>query len=126
MLIERYVTAEIVRPFAAGLGMLAVVFVAFSTAVRLSEAASGQIPPDAVLQLILLSTLIAFEVLIPTTLYLAILFAIGRLHRDSEMAALAAAGVGEHRILRPVLLLGLGCAVLVALLSLYGRPWAYA
>jgi lipopolysaccharide export system permease protein len=126
MLIERYVTAEIVRPFAAGLGMLAVVFMAFSTAVRLSEAASGQIPPDAVLQLILLSTLIAFEVLIPTTLYLAILFAIGRLHRDSEMAALAAAGVGEQRILRPVLLLGLGCGVLVALLSLYGRPWAYA
>lgn len=126
MLIERYVTAEIVRPFAAGLGMLAVVFVAFSTAVRLSEAASGQIPPDAVLQLILLSTLIALEVLIPTTLYLAILFAIGRLHRDSEMAALAAAGVGERRILKPVLLVGMGCAALVALLSLYGRPWAYA
>lgn len=126
MLIERYVTAEIARPFAAGLAILAVVFVAFTAAVKLSDAASGEIAPAVVLQLILLSTLIALEVLVPTTLFLAILFAVGRLHRDSEMAALAAAGVGEWRVLRAVILIGALAALFVSLLSLYGRPWAYA
>lgn len=126
MLIERYVTSEIVRPFTAGLGILATVFIAFSAAVKLSEAASGEIAPSVVLQLIFLNTLIAMEVLVPTTMFLAILFAIGRLHRDSEMAALSAAGVSEARILRAVAKLALLCAVAVALLSVYARPWAYA
>ena len=63
MLIERYVTAEIARPFAAGLGILTVVFIAFTAAVKLADAASGAIPASAVMELIVLSTLIAQEVL---------------------------------------------------------------
>jgi lipopolysaccharide export system permease protein len=125
MLIERYVTAEIARPFAAGLGLLVAVFVAFTVAMKLSDAAAGAIAPAAVVQLVALSTLVALEVLVPSTLYLATLFAIGRLHRDSEMAALAAAGVSEHRILRAVLIVG-GCAAIVVwVLSVHLRPWAY-
>jgi lipopolysaccharide export system permease protein len=126
MLIERYITSEVIRPFAAGLAMLAVVFVAFSAAVRLSEAASGEIASSVVAQLIFLNTLIAMEVLVPTTLFLAILSTIGRLHRDSEMAALSAAGVSEARILRAVGKPALICAIVVGLLSVYARPWAYA
>ena len=41
MLIERYVSAEILKPFAAGLGLLAIIFVAFSTAIKLTDAAAG-------------------------------------------------------------------------------------
>lgn len=126
MLIDRYVTAEIARPFAAGLGILVTVFVAFTAAMKLADAASGAIAPTAVMQLVGLSTLVALEVLVPSTLYLAILFALGRLHRDSEMAALSAAGVSEKRILRAVLMLGVGAALLVWLLSVQLRPWAYA
>ena len=126
MIIERYITSEIVRPFAAGLAILATVFIAFSAAVKLSEAASGEIAAHVVAQLIFLSTLIAMEVLVPTTLFLAILFSIGRLYRDSEMAALSAAGVSEASVLRAVGKLALLCAIAVALLSVFARPWAYA
>ena len=77
MLIERYLTTEIVKPFLAGLLILVTVFIAFSAAVRLADAASGEIAAAAVTQLIILSTLASMEVLVPTTLYLAILFAIG-------------------------------------------------
>jgi lipopolysaccharide export system permease protein len=126
MLIERYVTAEIARPFAAGLGILVTVFVTFTAALKLSDAAAGAIAPAAVMQLVTLSTLVALEVLVPSTLYMAILFAIGRLHRDSEMAALAAAGISERRVLRAVMLVGLVAALLVWALSVHVRPWAYA
>jgi len=126
MLIERYITSEIARPFAAGVAMIVAVFVAFSAAVKLADAASGEIASSVVMQLIFLNTLIAMEVLIPTTLFLAILFAVGRLHRDSEMAALSAAGVSEASVLRSVGKLALACAAVVSLLSVYARPWAYA
>jgi len=126
MLIERYVNAEILKPFAAGLGLLAIIFVAFSTAIKLTDAAAGELASSAVAELIFLNTLISLEVLIPTTLYLAILFAVGRLYRDSEMAALAAAGVGEGRLLSAAFKLGLLASIMVGLLSVYVRPWAYA
>lgn len=125
MLIERYLTSEIIKPFAAGLLILVTVFIAFTTAVRLSDAASGEIAAGAVVQLIGLSALISLEVLVPTTLYLAILFALGRWYKDSEMAALAAAGVGELQILGSVFKIGVLAALVVALLSIYARPWAY-
>jgi lipopolysaccharide export system permease protein len=125
MLIERYLTSEIVKPFTAGLLILVTVFVAFSAAVRLSDAASGEIAASAVIQLIALNTLISMEVLVPTTLYLAILFAIGRWYKDSEMAALAAAGVGELQLLASVFKIGLLAALIVGMLSVYVRPWAY-
>ncbi|MBK7728065.1 MAG: LPS export ABC transporter permease LptF [Gammaproteobacteria bacterium] len=125
MLIERYLTTEIVKPFLAGLLILVTVFIAFSAAVRLADAASGEIAAAAVTQLIILSTLASMEVLVPTTLYLAILFAIGRWYKDSEMAALAAAGVGEMQLLWSVFKIGVIAAVIVALLSIYVRPWAY-
>jgi lipopolysaccharide export system permease protein len=62
---------------------------------------------------------------LPTALYLSIIAALGRLYRDSEMAALNAAGIGEARIMRTVLLVSLLTAVVVGVISLYGRPWAY-
>ena len=126
MLIERYITSEILRPFAAGLAMLATVSIAFSAAVRLSEAATGEIAAPVVARLIFLNTLVSLEVLIPTTLFLAVLFAIGRLHRDSEMTALQSAGVGEARVLWTVAKLALVCALLAGWISTQVRPWAFA
>lgn len=125
MLIERYLTSEILRPFAAGLAMLATVSVAFSTAVRLSEAASGEIAAPVVAELIFLNTLVSLEVLIPTTLFLAVLLAVGRLHRESEMAAMQSAGIGEVRVLWAVGKLALLCALLVGWISTHVRPWVY-
>lgn len=125
MIIDRYVSAEIARPFGISVGLLAAVFAGYSAAVRLADAAQGVIRVSSAAKLIMLNTLVALEILLPTALYLSVLAALGRLHGDSEMIGLNAAGVSESRIARPVL----GVAVLVAVatgaLSLYGRPWAY-
>lgn len=126
MLIERYLTSEILRPFAAGLAMLTAVSVAFSAAVRLSDAAGGKIAAPVVAELIFLNTLASMEVLIPTTLFLAIIFGVGRLHRDSEMTALESAGVGETRVLWVAGAIALVCTLLVAWVSIELRPWVYA
>ncbi|MBI5041397.1 MAG: LPS export ABC transporter permease LptF [Gammaproteobacteria bacterium] len=61
-------------------------------------------------------------VLLPLTLYLGVLLALGRLYKDSEMAALGACGVGPARIYRPLLGLAVVVAVGIAALSLYVAP----
>ncbi len=108
-----------------GLGLLVLIFTGYSTAIKLADAAAGLVPASTVAKLTFLNTLIALEVLLPTALYLSIISALGRLHRDSEVAALRAAGIGDNRLLIAVMKLGVFVAVIVAVISIYGRPWAY-
>ena len=125
MVLSRYITAEIVKPMFLGIGLLVIVFTGYSTAIRLTEASNGLVQLPLVARLIGLNTIIALEVLLPTALYLSIIAALSRFYRDSEMAAMNAAGVGETRIIRSVVVLSTLIAVVVGAISLYARPWAY-
>ena len=107
-----------------GIMLLVIVFTGYTFAVKLSEAANGVIPLSVVARLIGLKSVITLEVLLPTALYLSIIAALSRLHRDSEMAAINAAGVGEPRILRSVIILSVLIAVSVGARSLLARPGA--
>jgi lipopolysaccharide export system permease protein len=105
--------------------MLTLVFIGYSAARQLGLAAEGQMEVSAALAVIGLKTLISLEVLLPTTLFFAILAAIGRMHRDGEMQAFYAAGVRPSRILESVVRLALLIALITAVVSIIGRPWAY-
>ena len=125
MIIERYLYLEILRPFVVGLGLLVIVFTGYSASVQLSQVENGMIMPATALSLILLNTLVSLEVLLPTALFFSILTTITRLYKDSEMAALRAAGVSELHIVKTVGKFSLVVAAIVAAVSLFGRPWAY-
>jgi len=125
VIIERYLIREITQPFVMGSVMLVVVFASYSSADYLADAAAGLIAADTVLTLILLKTLISFEILLPTALYLSVVVGLGRLHTDSEMTAITASGISDLRVLKAVFRLALLVAVLVGLLSIFTRPWAY-
>ncbi|SHE96345.1 LPS export ABC transporter permease LptF [Acidocella aminolytica] len=123
---DRYLLAEIARPFAAVLGILALLFAGYSLTRILSDAVSGLLPVGAIAALTSLKVLIALDVLIPISLFIAVVAGFGRLQADSEVTAMQALGMGPRQLLRPVLRLALGLAVLVACLSIFVRPWAYA
>lgn len=125
MIIDRYLICEIVKPLVPVCAMLIVIFVSYSLSVYLADAANGLLPVNMILQLVLLKTTIALEVLLPIALYLSVVVALGRLYSDYEMVALAAAGVSNGRVLAAVLRVCLIVAVLIGGLSLYLRPWAY-
>ncbi len=108
-----------------GIALLVIVFTGYTFAITLADAADGAIPLSVVAQLIGLKSLITLEVLLPTALYLSIIAALSRFHRDSEMAAINSAGVGETGILRAVVILSVLIAVVVGAISLFARPWAY-
>lgn len=126
MRIERYIVAEVLKPFLAVLGILLALFGCFTVARYLAAAVTESLGPLLLLRLVLLRMLIATEVLVPVALFFAAVMGLGRMHRDQEMVALRAAGVGMNTVLRAMLLLGVPLSVLVGGLSLAARPWAYA
>lgn len=125
MIIKRYVTREISRPFIVIAGLCGVIFASYTTAVILSDVAAGLISPATVARLVLIKLLIALEILLPVSLYFGIVFGLGRMHSDGELVALSAGGVGEARLFLIVLRFSLVIALLVACVSLFARPWAY-
>jgi len=125
LIIDRYLIGEISKPFTAICAFLVVIFASYRAAQYLAEAVAGMFAGKIVLYLVLLKIATALEVLIPTTLYLSVVIALGRLYADSEMTALFACGVGIGRVFKAVTYLSVPLALLVACLSLYVRPWAF-
>src|SRR6266852_5798406 len=80
MIITRYLLREILGPFAIVLSVLSVLFTSFGAASFLSDAVNGLLPTDTIVQVIGLRTLIALEMLIPISLYLSVVMALGRLY----------------------------------------------
>jgi lipopolysaccharide export system permease protein len=125
LVLGRYITAEIAKPLFLGVSLLMIVFTGYSSAVKLGQAADGFLSVPTMARLIGLNTIVALEVLLPTALYLSIVSSLSRFYRDSEMAAMRAAGFSETRIIRSTILLSTLIAILVGIISIYGRPWAY-
>src|SRR5258708_3727362 len=126
MIISRYLLREILGPLAVVLSVLCVLQASYGAASFLSDAVSGLLPTDMIVQVISLRSLIALEMLIPIALYLSVVMALGRMYVDSEMTALFALGLTPDRLMGIVFGLSLSAAVVVARLSLIARPWAYS
>jgi lipopolysaccharide export system permease protein len=125
MRIDRYLAREILKPLLLVCSVLLLVFMSYSSVRYLADAVAGLLPQRTILALVLLRAGIALEVLLPVTLYLSVVVGLGRLYADTEIVALHALGVAPGRILRVVGAISVLLAVVVGVLSLAVRPWAY-
>jgi len=124
VIIERYLSREVATTFVGVLSVLLLVWVSHRFVRYLAQAAAGSLAGDLILQLLALKVIANLAVLLPVSLYLAVLLAVGRLYRDNEVTAMLAAGIGPGRLLRTTLLLSLGFASLTAVVALYLSPAA--
>lgn len=90
----------------------------------LSMAAAGELPRDLLLKVVGLSALHYLLILIPVSLLLGVMLALGRLYNDHEITALTACGVGLGGLYRPFVGLAVGLAALTAVLSFQIGPWS--
>jgi len=125
MLIDRYIVREILRPVVLGVGLFLLIYTGFSLSKNLAMAADGLIDTVTALKLVALSSLTTLEVILPTSMFFSVLFVMGRLYQNGEMAVFASVGVSPLRLLVSVGIASFAIAVVVALLAIYGRPWAY-
>jgi len=124
-LIDRYVLRELVLTFVSVLGVLLIIYVSVTLTRLLSQADSGLLTQAEIGDLTFLKSVIALEVLMPIALFVAVILCFGRLHQESEFHAFGAAGVGEMRLLRPVLVAALGLSMVVWVLSNHLRPFCW-
>ncbi|MCA9473178.1 MAG: LPS export ABC transporter permease LptF [Nitrospirales bacterium] len=125
MLLERYLTKEIAKPFFVICSLLVLMFVSFNWVRFLGRAVDAQLPTNMIFTLIMFKVIIALEVLLPVAMLLSIVLALGRLSMESEVTALSACGVSPLKIVKVVFGLALVLAGIVSALSLFIRPWAY-
>ena len=125
-IIDHYLIREVVHPLLTICIALVVIFITYSLSRLLVEADAGLLQVSEVAQLTLLKSIISLDVLLPLSLFLAIMTGLGRLYTDSEIYAMRAGGISEARLLRPLMRTAFVLAILVTLLSTWARPWAYA
>ena len=124
-IIDHYLIREIVHPLLAICLALVAIFVTYSLSRLLVDADAGLLRATDVAQLTLLKSIISLDVLLPLSLFLAVMTGLGRLYTDSEIYAMRASGISEAHLLQPLLKLTLVLAIIVTLLSTWVRPWAY-
>ncbi|GHU04081.1 LPS export ABC transporter permease LptF [Betaproteobacteria bacterium] len=90
----------------------------------LGDAAEGSIAPEAVAALLGFSSLNYISTLLSLSAFIAILLALSRSYRDSEMVVWFSCGMPLTAWVRPVLVFVLPLVLAIAALSFFVSPWA--
>ncbi|HGY89831.1 MAG TPA: LPS export ABC transporter permease LptF [Planctomycetes bacterium] len=125
LLLDRYLVREMAKPFLLVLTLLCLVFAAYSATDFLGDAATGLLAAESVARLVLYKTAIALETLLPLSLFITVVFSLGRLDRRRELVAMNACGYSDGRMARGAAFLFVVAALVTAVLSLWLRPAAY-
>jgi len=123
-ILNRYVFRETALMWLAVTGVLLIVLLTDQFARVLDDAAGAELPKDAIFAVMGLSSIQYLTILIPIGIFLAIVMALARMYRDSEMAALMACGIGNFSLYKPVLTLAALLAAAVGWLSIEAAPTA--
>ena len=123
--IERYLVLQLMRPIIGVFAIIFVIVLAFFLSSYLADAVIDRLSVGSVALLTGLRLGLFLDVLIPASIMLGMVIALGRLQSGYEMTAIAAAGVGRAAIVRAVMIIALLGLMLVLVLSHVFRPWAY-
>ncbi|WP_024872535.1 LPS export ABC transporter permease LptF [Tolumonas lignilytica] len=124
MIVFRYIFKETLKTQLSILLILLLIFTSQQFIRILSRAADGSVPTSLIGQMMLLNIPYMGLLLLPISLFVAILFAHGRLYADSEMTVLRAVGVGPSYIMRITLVLALLTTAVSVVNTLWLAPMA--
>jgi lipopolysaccharide export system permease protein len=110
----------------AVVGVLLAIILTRLLILLLGKAAIGDVLPEAVLGLIAFGILTYLPVLLGIAVFVAVLLALTRSYRDSEMTVWFTSGLSIAAWIKPVLQFALPVALICGLLSLVVAPWSQA
>ena len=122
--LDRYLFSDFFQSVAATAIVLFVVGGGGVLVNVLGSIADGRFPAGLLLKEFGLQLIVYLPLLLPLALLLGLLLSLARLYRDSEMAVLAAMGVGPRRLLPSILSIVFPVTLIVALCALWLAPWA--
>jgi lipopolysaccharide export system permease protein len=122
VIVTRYLTKEVYITLCVVTGVLVLIFLSNQFIRYLGYAAAGKYSGMIVLKIMALQIPYLLGLLLPVSLFLAIMLAYGRLYADSEMTVLFACGMSKTRLIGITLALSLIVAIFVGILSFYVNP----
>ena len=123
MLFDSTVRRELSRGFGATLVVILTIMLTMLLIRTIGQAASGAVAPQDVVLLLGYVALGQLPTMLSLSMFVAIVVALGRMYRDSEMAIWFASGVSLARFVRPVLRTCWPVLVVIAALALFAWPW---
>lgn len=124
VIVFRYLFRETLKTQLAVLFVLLLIFVSQQFIKIIGDAADGEVPTRLISTLLLLNLPNMALLMLPISLFLAILFAHGRLYAESEMTVMHAVGFSHRFVMRNALLLALFTAVVAAINTGWIAPQA--
>jgi lipopolysaccharide export system permease protein len=124
MLFDSTVRRELTRSFGAVLVIVLTIVLTSFLIRTVGQAASGSVAAQDVVLLLGYVTLAHLPTMMALSVFVAVVVALGRMYRDSEMAIWFTSGVGITRFVRPVLRTVWPVLLAVAVLTLVAWPWS--
>ena len=124
VILSRYIFKETIKTQVAVLGILLMIFLSQSFIRILSRAARGALPTQLVTEMLALNIPYMALLMLPLSLFIAILFAHGRLYAESEMTVMRAVGVGPASTMGIAQLLALLTMLVSGVNAMWIAPWA--
>ncbi len=122
MIITRYVSKEVFQTLLAIISVLMLAFLCQQMVRYLNYAATGRIPTQILFHLVGFEIPNLLGLLLPLSLYLAILMTYGRLYADHEMSILQMCGFGHARMMGITLVMSMLVSLIVLMLMLWINP----
>ena len=124
MIIARYLIKEIAQTLFAVCLVLMLIGLSGQLVKVFSDVAAGTLGINTVMMVLGLKSLKMLLVILPLSLYLAVLMTLGRFYQNNEMAAVSASGISQLYIMRVVFSFAFLFSILVGIFSFQITPWA--
>ena len=122
--LDRMIALDLLKTLLSVWTVIVVIIVSQKFIKILEKAVEGHISNDTILTVLGLKTIIVSIMLLPAATFMALLMVLGRLYKDQEMSAIAAAGGGVGTLYKAIFLVAFPLAIVTTGLSLYVSPWA--
>lgn len=123
-ILQKYFLREWIWTFLAVTLVLLVVMVGVTLGELLNDVAGGRIPPGLLGELLLLNIPGALNTVLPLGIFIAVIWGLGRIYRDQEMAVMRASGFSWQMMLPPLFSLLLPISAIVFFISFSVVPRA--
>jgi lipopolysaccharide export system permease protein len=124
VIIIRYLVRETLKSQLAILFILLLIFFCQKLVRILGAAVDGDIPTNLVLALLGLGVPEMAQLILPLSLFLALLMTLGRLYTESEITVMHACGLSKAVLVKAAMVLALLTGIIAAVNVMWAGPWS--
>jgi lipopolysaccharide export system permease protein len=124
-IISQYIARDIVAAIVSVALILLLIILGKLFIQLLSEVLDGDLSANMLGAVLLLGVIRYLVILLPFSLFIAIILVLSRMHKDSEINAAMAGGASSSDFIQAVMSIGIPVLVILYLLVSYVSPWAH-